>query len=170
MHFFYLINGIFLIYNNMENKVYKPVGIIKKFSKKLHKKYDIPARKAIMDVLGDFIIENPDEYGQDFLINNDKYKSHYKYLEVQVCACWHDKYPYDSFTVYERKLRYGNDTLFLTMNNDLTKGYLFDLKYIRNNKPKRLKKYSRQFVYDVPWYQLIPVCIQTLDIETMESI
>ena len=48
------------------------------YVQKMHDKYDIPARKKLLEVLGDFIEEHPDPYKQDFIIKSDTCK--YKYL------------------------------------------------------------------------------------------
>ncbi len=50
----------------------------------------------------------------------------------------------------------------------MTKGYLFDAKSIGSIKPRRLKKYSREFVYDVPWHRVMKVSINDLNKETIE--
>ncbi len=145
----------------------KIVGLHKKFDEKLHKKYDIPARNKIKEVLGDFINCNPNKFAQDFIINSDECK--YKYLEIQVCSTWvNEKYPHKNVFVYARKSLYGPDTLFLTINKFNTRGYVFDANSFSDAKPRRLKKYSREFVYDIPWNKVMYVCIDNLDKETLE--
>lgn len=146
----------------------KFLGVHKYFDEKLHQKYDIPARKKVLKVFGSAVKENPETYEQDFIILEGK---KYKYLEVQVCSTWTNKfYPHKNITIYERKGKYGNDTLFLTLSKNLTHGYLFDLEGINRNKPRRQKKYSREFVYDIPWRNAIRIemsRIDELDIETL---
>lgn len=138
-----------------------------KFSKKLFDKYDIPARQKLKEVLGDFIEDNPDQYKQDFIIKSDICK--YKYLEVQVCAGWiNEKYPMDTLWVYSRKSVYPSDTLFITLSKNLKYGYIFDADSFKDVKPRRLKKYSREMVYDIPWGRLMKIFIETLDKETIE--
>jgi hypothetical protein len=141
------------------------IGIRRKFNDELHDKYDVPARQAIKDALGDFVIDHPDEYAQDLIINSPTCS--YKYLEVQVCTTWLDKYPYDTVHIYARKARYDDDTLFITLNRAMTKGYIFsvgDMKLV----PRRLKKYSREFVYDIPWGRCMLVYLNSIDRETIE--
>jgi len=149
------------IFKNDQNLI----GKRRIFSKYMHDKYDIPAREKIKKVLGDIICDNPDIYQQDMIIKSDMCK--YKYLELQVCADWvNDRYPYPNLFVYERKAKYGNDTLYLTMSKFLRKGKLFDRKSF-SNKPRRLKKYSREFVYDIPDNKVIDVYIDHLDEATL---
>ena len=138
-----------------------------KFSIKLFEKYDIPARQKLKETLGEFIEENPDPYKQDFIIKSPDCK--YKYLEVQVCASWiNEKYPMDTVWVYARKSIYPSDTLFITLSKNLKHGFIFDADSFKNINPRRLKKYSRELVYDVPWGRLMKVSMDTLDKETIE--
>ena len=151
-------------------KYYKTSYILGKhpvFSQELFEKYDTPARNKLKEVLKDFIEDNPDTKQQDFIIKSDACK--YKFLEVQVCANWiEDRFPYDKVYIHARKAHYGEDTVFLTMNKFLSRGYLFDAKSFKNSTPRRLKKYSREYVYDIPWNQVLLVYINTLDKETFE--
>ena len=137
-----------------------------RFDKKLHEKYDIPARNKLKEALKDFIMDNPDPYKQDLIICGN---CSYKYIEVQVCTKWvGDIFPYPYVYVFERKKHYDNDTLFITLNKNLTKGYIFNAASFKNSKPRRLKKYSREYVYDIPWYRLLPFCIELLDPELIK--
>ena len=129
---------------------WRHIGKKSKFSEKRHLKYDVPARRKVREIFGEYIKDNPDEYGPDMIINHPKCK--YQFLEVQVCTAWKDdNYPFSTVFLYSRKLRYGEDTLFLTLNDNMSRGFLFSNKGIDRNKPRRLKKWSRIFVYDVPW-------------------
>lgn len=143
------------------------VGLHKKFDKKLYEKYDIPARTKLKEILGDFINDNPNQFGQDFIINSKKCK--YKYLEIQVCSNWvNEQYPFKNIFVYARKNVYGPDTLFLTVNKFNSRGYIFDANSFSQTKPRRLKKYSREYVYDIPWNKVMYVTIEHLDKLTFE--
>lgn len=144
------------------------VGRQSRFCKKMFERYDTPARKKLKEVLGDYITDNPDIYGQDFLINSNTCK--YNYLEVQVCADWINEYPYSKVWIYERKSKYNYDstTLFLTFNKRLSRGYFFDIDSIKEVKPRRLKKYSREYVYDIPWNRIMEFGTSMLDKETVE--
>lgn len=138
------------------------------FSQDLYNKYDIPARNKIKSIFSDKIIDNPDEYGQDMIIKIDDCK--YKYLELQVCSDWITptfprKFPY----IYERKKRYGDDTLFLVFNKWLTKGLIFDTTVLVNEKPSRIKKYSREFIYEIPWNRTVLFYTKFLSNNTLKS-
>ncbi len=148
-------------------------GMRHRFDQKMYDKYDIPAREKVKKALGDFVKDHPDPYKQDLIITSKTCK--YKYLELQVCSNWITKiddiydtsYPYKNVWIYARKSLYGNDTLFLTLNKEMTKGYLFDAQSIKDVKPRRLKKYSREFVYDIPWHRIMKVSIDDFNKETV---
>lgn len=144
-------------------------GKVKCFDEELLKKFDFPARNKIKQIMGSFVADNPEEHGQDLLITSNNCK--YKYLELQVCAQWvNEKYPYDKLFIYARKIKYNSDTLFMTLSRNLKWGYLFDTYKIKKEKvnPRRFKKYSREFVYDIPWCHTVPVSIDNLDELTFE--
>ncbi len=132
-----------------EKKRYKLNGKIKKFDEKLYTKYDIPARELVKEKFGDLIEDNPDIYAEDMIFKDPKCK--FKYLELQVCATWtQEKYPYELPFVYERKGHMDEDTLFMLFNQSLSRVMVFSIKGLKE-KPKRLKKYSRYWIYEVPW-------------------
>lgn len=141
-------------------------GKHKVFDQGLCDKFDKPAREKIKNILGDFVIDNPNIYAQDLVINDPTYK--YKYLELQVCANWIENYPYEKVFIYERKFHYDIDTLFITLNKDLSKGFVFDAQSFKLSKPHRFKKYAREFVYDVPWNRIMQVCLDDFDIQTLK--
>jgi len=146
---------------------YKLKGKHKRFDEKLYKKYDIKARKKIKEKLGDYIKDHPNKYKQDFIIIDPD--SYYKYLEIQVCSQWTTKkYPYDNVFVYERKSLYDGNTLYLTLNNVLTEGLLFDRDSL-GKKPRRLKKGSREYVYDILWNMVLSVHLSTLSKQIIKS-
>lgn len=132
------------------------------FNEKMHKKYDIPARNKLKEILGDFVSDHPNKYAQDMIINSDTCK--YDFLEVQVCTEWVNQnfpkqYPY----IYERKKRYDDDTLFITFNKHLNRALLFDTKVLVSDIPVRLKKYSREFIYQIPWKRVSKININQFD-------
>lgn len=142
------------------------IGKIKKFDPVLYEKYDIPARNKIKEKLSNYVQDNPDIYKEDMILNIPECK--YKYLELQVCTKWiEEKYPYDKPFVYARKKLFSEDTLFIIFNKNMTRGLLFDKKSLLST-PRRLKKYSRSFVYEVPWYRVLSVNIDELDIDTIK--
>lgn len=162
----------FSVYNMSKLKEYYGVqGKVKCFDDNLLQKFDVPARDKVKEVLGEFVADNPDQFGQDLLFTSNKCK--YKYLELQVCAQWvNEKYPYDKLYIYARKIKYDKDTLFMTLSRNLKWGYLFDTQKIKKeeNTPRRFKKYSREFVYDIPWHHSVPITMDTLDEFTFELI
>jgi hypothetical protein len=144
----------------------KFIGKIKKFNQKLYDKYDTPARAIVKEILGDNVEDNPDIYNEDMILKIDNCK--YKYLELQVCVNWIDeKYPYSKPFVYARKSKFSEDTLFLILNKAMTHGLIFDRKSLLDI-PRRLKLYSRYFVYEVPWYRVMRINLEVMSIETFQ--
>ena len=95
-------------------------GKHKAFDKRLFNLYDRPARDKIKKVLKDFVIDNPNQYEQDLIITDPNYK--YKFIELQVCTSWiGENYPFDNVFIYERKYHHNNDTIFITLNKNMTK-------------------------------------------------
>jgi len=141
-------------------------GKHKVFSTELCNKYDIPARDKIKKVLGTFVKDNPDPYKQDLVITDTNFK--YKYIELQVCSTWiNDKFPYDNVYIYERKNVYSGDTLFITLDKHMTQGYVFDGSCYDYTKPKRFQKYSREFVYDIPWNKVMHFIVDKITPEDL---
>ena len=136
------------------------------FDEQLFKQYDIPPRKKIKEILGNFISDNPDPYKQDFVINSQECK--YQFIEFQVCVNWKDDYPYDFLYIYERKRKYGDDTLFLTLNKNFTKGYLFDTSKINNFR--NLDKYPNVWVYTIPLNDATFINLLLLDKHIIENL
>lgn len=140
-------------------------GRIKKFDQFLFDKYDQPARELIKEKLGDKVQDNPDVYAEDLVINDPKCK--YKYIELQVCATWlGDNYPHDLPFVYERKGHFSKDTLYIIFDKNMEKGLLFDRESLKK-EPSRIKKYSRTFVYEVPWHRILKIYMNDFDMETI---
>lgn len=137
------------------------------FNEHLFNKYDIPARKKLINALGEYLSDNPDKFGQDLIINSDTCK--YKFLEVQVCADWiAPDFPKKYLYIYERKKRYGKDTLFITLNRWMTKAFIFDTQVLVNDKPRRIRKYSREFIYEIPWNRALNVFIEHINKNSIE--
>lgn len=150
----------------LEAPIEKLVGKIKKFSPLLYEKYDIPARNKVKSKLLEYVEDNPNIYEQDMILKIPECR--YKYLELQVCIKWvGDKYPYDKPFVYARKKLFSEDTLFLIFDRHMTLGLLFDKKSLLD-EPRRLKKYSRSFVFEVPWNRILSINIDNLDIDTIK--
>ena len=148
-----------------KNRQIELCGRKSEFNDYLYKKYDIPARDTIKRILGEYICDNPDKYGEDMILLIDGCK--YKYLELQVCADWTgDKFPHSSLYIYERKIKFADNTLFLVFNKAMTKGYLFSRKSI-TGEPKRIKKYSGEFIYEIPWNRAMLVYMDNFTPETI---
>lgn len=124
-------------------------GNVKKFDKKLHDKFDSHARFIIKNIFKDNVTDNPNIYGEDMIFNVDKFP--YKFLELQVLSRWDSNvFPYICPFVYARKMKFSNDTLFITFNKLCTEFIIFDRKSI-DNIASRLKKYDRELVHYVAW-------------------
>jgi hypothetical protein len=97
------------------------------------------------------IADNEDTYGADFVIRDPRCR--FKFLEVQVVRAWVDeaKYPYDHLSLFARKGRYAADeVLFISLNRDLTAGYLFELRNEHRQNLVPLFPGSREMTYVVP--------------------
>ena len=151
---------------NIKKKYVVLKGKIKKFDQKLYDKYDIPARDIIKKRLGNLVRDNPDIYAEDLILEDKECR--YKFIELQVCAGWiNDKYPHRLPFVYERKGHFSKDTLYIILNRNMTQGLLFDKESL-NTTPVRIKKYSRTFIYQVPWRNVLPFCIDNFDIDVIK--
>jgi hypothetical protein len=141
-------------------------GKVAKFSQKLHDKYDIEGRNMVKQYLKDDVIDNPDIYGVDMILTKPDFP--YKFIEVQVYANWQtDEFPYSKPYIYARKMRYGNDTLFVAYNRNFTKLLMFGRSKIID-KPERLKKYDREFVHYVNWNNVFKINAEDLSMDTIE--
>lgn len=143
------------------------IGKHSKFDQEMCDKYDKPARDKLKEILKNFVMDNPNIYRQDLIINDESCK--YKYLEIQVCTNWiSDKFPYPNVYIYERKNKYDTGTLFITLNKFLNRCYIFDYESIKNVKPVRMKKYSREFIYNIPWHRVMYFEIDNLTPENIK--
>jgi len=105
----------------------------KDFDKKLHDKYDGPAKDTFEKFMewyrpDDIVTRDPfGRYGVDFSINRN---GKMLYLDVEVRTCWvnNDDFPFDTIHLPSRKLKFVLEhinTYFLSMNTLLTRGLLF---------------------------------------------
>ena len=153
--------------NDQENlKSFKKLkGRIKKFDINLYNKYDLPAREIIKQKLGDFVKDNPNIYEQDLILQDNECR--YKYLELQVCVAWiYNNYPYKFPFIYERKSNFSEKTLFIILSKHMDQGLIFD-KNALNEKPRRIKKYSRYFINEAYWHKVLPFYTKYLDIKLL---
>jgi hypothetical protein len=142
------------------------IGKIKKFDQTLYDKYDVPARNIVKEKLIEHVSDNPNIYEEDMLLQIPSCK--YKFLELQVCARWtEDKYPFDKPFVYARKKLFSDKTLFIIFNKDMSLGLLFDKNSLLD-EPKRLRKYSRSFAYEVPWHRVLRFIVDELSVEIIK--
>lgn len=149
----------------IKNDKTKVIGKIKKFDPILYQKYDIPAREKVKSKLSPYVSDNPNIYEQDMILSIPNCK--YKYLELQVCTNWiNDKYPYEKPFVYARKKLFSDDTLFLIFDKRFMNVLLFDKQSLLST-PKRLKKYSRSYVYEVPWHRVLKFELEQLNVDTI---
>ncbi len=146
----------------MSNKL---LGKIKKFDEVLFNKYDIPARDLMKEKLGEKVKDNPDIYGEDLIIDDPNLS--FKFLELQVCAEWiGEKYPHPKPFVYERKGHFDDATLFILFDKHLTKALFFSKKML-NKEPKRKKKYSRFFIYEIEWKYVVEYYMENFSIDDL---
>jgi hypothetical protein len=140
-------------------------GLTSIFNQDLFDKYDKKARDIVKMMLPNNINDNPNIYGEDLILYGTK--TPYKYIEVQVCGVWKsDKYPYKCPFVYARKMKFSKYTLFITFNNTYTKFIMFSYNVI-SKIPSRLKKYDREMVNYVSWYN---ACLLDVNDLTLENI
>lgn len=150
----------------------KAIGKRKDFDQELSDRYDTPARLRIKEVLGDMIRDNPDKTGADMLINCKGCR--FKYLELQICANWWQghRFPHPRVYIFARKIHYGPDTLFLVMNRDMSEGYLFSIgkEDYEQLRKRRLRKWSREWVYELPWRMCCRCTVGDLDEMTLQML
>jgi len=130
-------------------------GRVKKFDKKLHDKYDIDARQVIKNILGDDIKDNGNQFAEDMVFTIKPFP--YKYLEIQMLSSWEGEvFPYICPFVYARKMKFSEETLFVTFNKFLSEMIIFSRERI-SNIPSRLKKYDRELIHYVSWMKCIKI-------------
>lgn len=139
-------------------------GKLKKFDPKLDSAFDIKARHIIKECLNNAIIDNPDPYGEDMMVVTDYIK--FGYIELQVYAKWKDVFPASSPYVYERKMRFNPNTLFVCFNANFSKLVMFSRSSI-DSKAHRFKKYSREFVHYVQWNKTMTIDTKDLNLDTI---
>lgn len=135
-------------------------GKVAKFDQKKFDKYDVEGRIMIKNILKDNIKDNENIYGEDMIFTIEDFP--YKFLEIQVMSYWdNDIFPYKYPFVYARKMRFSEETLFVTFNKHLSQIILFDRKSISEH-PSRLKKYDREFVNYVHWRKTMRITTDKL--------
>lgn len=141
------------------------VGKSRKFDQELFDKFDPKARSIVKEKLGDLVCDNEDMYGEDLVFKCKELP--YKYIEVQVYGSWDGEFPYKYPFVYSRKMRFSENTLFVSFNKNFTEAIIFSKKVI-STIPKRLKKYDREFVNYVPWYKSVRLNVNDLTLNNIK--
>lgn len=139
-------------------------GKLKHFDKKLYDLYDKQARAELKRHLGSGITDNPDPYGEDMIVDTDLIP--YTYIEVQVYGTWDNIFPYDEPYIYERKMRFDDNTLFVCFNSKYTKAIIFDKTSIS------LKKYRAntcEYVHHVPWEKALLIDASDLNYDIIKN-
>lgn len=142
-------------------------GKVKVFDKKLSDKFDVRARQIIRDLLGKGVMDNPKTYGEDILVLTDQIP--YGYIELQVYGKWiDDKFPYPMPYIYERKMKFNPNTLFVCFNAEFSKVVIFSKSCI-DKKKHRVEKYSREFIHYIPWHKTMTINVNNLTYDRILS-
>ncbi len=145
---------------------YNIVGKTRAFDQNLFEKYDTIAREFVKNKLGEFVMDNPNMYGEDMLFICDALP--YKYIELQVYASWtKNAFPYACPYIYARKMKFDDDTLFISFNKDMTQIIMFPKKAI-STMAYRLKKYDREMVYYIPWCKTMKIDADDLSLNVIK--
>ena len=107
-------------------------GKHKVFDKDLSDAFDIKAREIIKSCLGPGIIDNPNKYGEDMIVLTSRIP--YGYIELQVYGKWIDVFPYPMPYIYERKMKFNPNTLFICFNAQFDKAIVFSKSAIDPQK------------------------------------
>lgn len=143
------------------------VGKIKVFDQQLSNRYDERSRIVVKSKLGSAVHDNPDKYAEDMIVVTNDIP--YGYIELQVYGKWTDEtFPYDSPFIYERKLKFCETTLFICFNASYDKIIMFSRMSV-HPKRYRAKKYSREFIYYVPWSKALVFDTDKLSMEMIRK-
>lgn len=133
----------------------------KKFSSRLYKRYNPWAVTTVLNrvnISNHYLMENPDVYGIDVLVVNEKMDLPVGGLELEVKTSWTSKYPFSTVHFLGRKKKYGgkhNFYIILSKNSRSALMISFDdlLKY--NTEPKDNKYVKGEEIYTIPKYKCI---------------
>lgn len=138
-------------------------GKIKQFDQNLSDKFDIRSRDIVKECLKDLVDDNPDIYGEDLIVRSKDIP--YGYIELQVYGKWDsNNFPYNQPFIYERKMKFCENTLFICFNKSFDEIIIFSRKHV-NPKKYRVKKFSREYICYVPWTSVIRVKIEELNLK-----
>ena len=132
----------------------------KQFDQSLHDQYDSPGRQVVKNFISSKLNliakDNPNIYGVDLLIYNQKSKL-VGYAEVEVRNNWSsDTFPYDTLNVpYRKKKLLENDkpTFFFSVNKPQTRMFCCSADTIlKSNIEENRNKYvkSDEYFYKIP--------------------
>lgn len=141
-------------------------GRIKAFDENLSNTFDTKSRDFLKNKLNGSVIDNPDKYGEDMIVVNEEIP--FKYIELQVYGKWKDVFPYGKPFIYERKMRFCGNTLFICFNYDMTKILMFSKSSIESNK-YRAEKYSREYIHYIPWNKVFQLNADTFSLKTLKE-
>lgn len=138
------------------------VGRHKRFSAELGM-WDVISRGRMRAVFGSTISDCPDIYGVDFLINDPTCR--FTQLEIQVVKKWREgkEYPYENLSIFTRKGRYDDKTLFCSINRQLTECYFFYLSDADRENPVKLFPESKEYIFNISWDNAIKIFLHTVD-------
>jgi hypothetical protein len=139
---------------------------IKIFDERLKKYYDIMPRKIVKKYLGDIVMDNPNIYNEDMIIN-DKYIK-FKFIELQVFGKWKNIFPYEKPFIFERKMRFHNDTLFICFNQDYTKIIMFGKDKLNKEKVKH-REYGEEYIYTIDWINTLSIDVDELSLFVIDN-
>jgi len=141
-------------------------GRIKAFDENLNNTFDTKARDFLKNKLNENVIDNPDKYGEDMIVVNEEIP--FKYIELQVYGKWKEGFPYGKPFIYERKMRFCENTLFICFNYDLTKILMFSKSSIDTNK-YRAEKYSREYIHYIPWNKVFQINAEIFSLKILKE-
>jgi len=158
-------------YNNHNNrnkykKIDGMIGNIKIFDKTLYEKYDKKSREHIKSIFKEDITDNTDIYKEDMIVITDKIP--FKYIELQVYSEWRTEFPYKLPFIYERKMKYSEDTLFICFNSIYDQVIIFSKKMVSPNSQK-IKINSNEYIHCVPWSNVVKTSITNLSYELINK-
>lgn len=153
-------------YSQKNSNTTSSTGKHKVFDKGLSDKFDSKARDIIKKCLGKGIMDNPQTYGEDMIVITNKIP--YGYIELQVYGKWVDTFPHPMPYIYERKMKFNPNTLFVCFNANFSKAIIFGRKCVQEKK-YRVEKYSREYIHYVPWNKTLTLDVSQINYENILS-
>jgi hypothetical protein len=136
--------------------------IKKRFSKELHDENDTLARaagKKYWSTFGYQVIDNPDRYGADLIVNTGWEEF---YSEVEIKRVWSGPtFQYDTLQIPSRKKKFtelSKPCMFVVLNKEQTHAFVCDSKTLLDSPLVEVPNkyvYSGEMFYQVPVSQLL---------------